>query len=203
MLVTLMRTAVRVSAPACRANARIAAQRIRAPRALSMMQAAQAAPQPHVIAPGIEIVQWQESQTRMEASREFAANEMVGEAHGLPICSRASIFTVQAGKDVHVQPEGSKLEKANHSCSPNCAAIVDSATGTFALRAIRPIAAGEAISFDYETTEWSMDEPFACRCGSPSCRGTIAGWKHMRPADQTRLLPKAAPHIQKMHWGVK
>ncbi len=41
------------------------------------------------------------------------------------------------------------------------------------LLAIRDIAAGEEICFDYSTTLDEEDFTMVCRCGSPSCRGVI------------------------------
>ena len=98
-----------------------------------------------------------------------------------------------------MQPNGTTLEKSNHSCDPNCSAYVDAATGAFVLRAVRSISSGAPVTFDYETTEWAMDEPFACECGTPSCRGQISGFKKMAPEAQAKLQPRAAAHIQKMH----
>lgn len=59
----------------------------------------------------------------------------------------------------------------NHSCDPN--ALL---RGEAELFAIRDIAPGEEIAYDYSTTvpsyvRWTMR--CACRCGSSRCRGTI------------------------------
>jgi hypothetical protein len=40
--------------------------------------------------------------------------------------------------------------------------------------ALRDIAAGEELTFDYSTTMSGDDWTMACTCGSPLCRGTIA-----------------------------
>lgn len=55
----------------------------------------------------------------------------------------------------------------NHSCEPN---IGFSNSITFI--AIRDIAAGEELVFDYAFNETEVD-PFTCNCGSEVCRGTI------------------------------
>ena len=57
----------------------------------------------------------------------------------------------------------------NHSCEPNT---------TFAgldVVAIRAISNGEELSLDYAECMNEESEPFACRCGAPSCRGTVSG----------------------------
>ncbi|MGE5195655.1 MAG: SET domain-containing protein [Deltaproteobacteria bacterium] len=59
----------------------------------------------------------------------------------------------------------------NHSCDPNAAVLGDTS-----LVAIRPIAAGEEIRFDYSTTVsdgWTMP----CRCGAPGCRRLVAAFQ--------------------------
>ncbi|MFA6111431.1 MAG: SET domain-containing protein-lysine N-methyltransferase [Candidatus Latescibacterota bacterium] len=57
----------------------------------------------------------------------------------------------------------------NHSCDPNTAfAGLD-------VVALRPIAAGEELTLDYAAFCDQRMEPFQCRCGSPRCRGWIAG----------------------------
>lgn len=45
------------------------------------------------------------------------------------------------------------------------------------------------VTFFYPSTEWDMDEPFQCMCGTDKCLGRIAGAKQMpRPVlDQYKL----------------
>ena len=66
--------------------------------------------------------------------------------------------------------------QANHSCNPNCKIQF---TNQITMRAIKPIQAGEEITWDYETTEIDMTNcSFTCNCGTPECRGTIRGAKY-------------------------
>jgi hypothetical protein len=61
----------------------------------------------------------------------------------------------------------------NHSCDPNCG-IRD----LFKIVAMRDIAPGEEITWDYGMTEnyvWRMK----CTCGSPLCRKTIGAYKNI------------------------
>ncbi|MCU0492350.1 MAG: SET domain-containing protein [Chloroflexaceae bacterium] len=64
-------------------------------------------------------------------------------------------------------------ELFNHSCEANVGI-----RGQVVLVARRPIAIGEELTFDYDTTE-VMAEPFTCRCGARLCRGIIdgSGWR--------------------------
>ena len=61
------------------------------------------------------------------------------------------------------------LAKASHSCEPNCRIELED-RAMIAIRAIEP---GEAITYDYETTETWFSHPFWCLCGSRRCRGRI------------------------------
>ncbi len=65
---------------------------------------------------------------------------------------------------------------ANHSCDPNCG-IRDFVR----IVAMRPVAAGEEITWDYDMAQddgiWDM----LCRCGSPICRGRVAGYRFLPP----------------------
>ena len=106
-----------------------------------------------------------------------------------------SRYSVQVGPDTHVAPEGGAnvldggvWRYLNHSCEPN--ARVHGRE----LVALRDIQAHEDLSFDYNTTEWDMAEPFACHCGSAACLGTVRGFAHLSPAQRERL-PGAAPHL--------
>lgn len=66
----------------------------------------------------------------------------------------------------------------NHSCDPNCDAVVDEKR--IWIETIRPIRIGEELAYDYA---YVLDEPhtpaarrrFPCHCGAKTCRGTILG----------------------------
>ena len=57
---------------------------------------------------------------------------------------------------------------ANHSCNPN-AGIRDGRI----LVAIRPVAVGDEIRFDYSTTMAENFWTMRCFCGAPDCRGLV------------------------------
>lgn len=62
----------------------------------------------------------------------------------------------------------------NHSCEPNCGI-----KGLFKIVAMRDIAAGEQITWDYEMTEKSDWWRMRCRCGSSLCRKRIGDYRRM------------------------
>ncbi len=57
----------------------------------------------------------------------------------------------------------------NHSCDPNCE--VDEIKGRVWILALRDIAPGEELLWDYNL--YDDEDPAPCHCGSPKCRGTM------------------------------
>ena len=64
----------------------------------------------------------------------------------------------------------------NHSCDPNCEAIIDddNRIWIYALRNIQP---GVELAYDYKYERTGdikkLEKFYVCRCGSPKCRGSI------------------------------
>ncbi len=65
----------------------------------------------------------------------------------------------------------------NHSCDPNCETCEED--GRVWIEAIRDIAAGEEITYDYCLYDGGLDEAF-CNCGAKNCRGTMYSRKEVR-----------------------
>lgn len=60
----------------------------------------------------------------------------------------------------------------NHSCEPNCETTED-AEGRIWIFALRDIAAGEELTYDYGLYDGDADDPSKCGCGAKTCRGTL------------------------------
>ena len=58
----------------------------------------------------------------------------------------------------------------NHSCDPNCE--TEEIDSRIFIRAIRDIAAGEELVYEYHLYD-SDDDNADCYCGTPQCRGTM------------------------------
>ncbi len=58
----------------------------------------------------------------------------------------------------------------NHSCDPNCE--TDESRGRVWIQAIRDIAPGEELTYDYCLYDGDEDEA-SCNCGAPACRKTM------------------------------
>ena len=133
----------------------------------------------------------------LHALRSLARGEIVFplEGHLVP---RPTRFTIQIGTQAHLDPiseHASPWGYLNHGCDPNVTVDVTRR----AIVARRPIAAGEELRFDYNTTEWELAEPFGCNCGASGCVGVTMGFAHLSPVRQLIMLREVAPHIRALH----
>lgn len=111
------------------------------------------------------------------AARNFAKDEVIAEfkgpivkienMEGIPKEVWDHLLNVAIDEYMIVRDPVARI---NHSCEPNAGIV----RNVF-LVAMRDIAEGEEITFDYSTTtvdNWSME----CECGSPSCRKIIGNY---------------------------
>jgi len=54
------------------------------------------------------------------------------------------------------------------------------------LVALIDVPVGGNLEFDYNLTEWAMESPFECQCGSPMCVGTVSGFSRLPMKEQER-----------------
>ncbi len=109
-------------------------------------------------------------------------------------------YSLQIGENLHVDLSGGHSTEEildryfwrfmNHSCAPN-SLIRD--REVVARRDIQP---WESVTFDYNTTEWDMAEPFSCGCGSVDCLGIIRGLRYLTSSQRERL-GTVASHLRR------
>ncbi|HUX66903.1 MAG TPA: SET domain-containing protein-lysine N-methyltransferase [Terriglobales bacterium] len=145
-------------------------------------------------------VAWSEGKARVEAARPFQPGEELMILEG-EVTGRPTRYSVQVGANEHLAPPAGVATDAsadtvyqwrflNHSCQPNAA--VEGRR----LVAIRAVAAGEEVTFDYRCTEYDMDAPFLCHCGH--CGGELVrGYRHVTAEQRRRLEPHVAPYLRK------
>lgn len=80
----------------------------------------------------------------------------------------------------------------NHSCEPNTLIRDQMVIAT------HDIARWADVTFDYNTTEFDIAEPFACHCASTNCLKIVKGFKHLTSAQRERLRPLLAPHLARL-----
>lgn len=78
----------------------------------------------------------------------------------------------------------------NHSCDPNCGI-----GGNVLVVAMRDIATGEELNFDYAMSDDDDYDEFVCACGEPGCRGLVTGADWRRPELQVRYRGWFSSHI--------
>src|SRR3954471_17153194 len=86
------------------------------------------------------------------------------------------LFTVDDKTVIDAAVNSNDARFLNHSCDGNCEAITD--RKRIFIDARRSIKAGDELLYDYqyERTDEHTEEDerfYACRCGSPKCRGSI------------------------------
>lgn len=85
-------------------------------------------------------------------------------------------FSLEGGKVIDAKVGGNSARWINHACEPNCQA--DETDGRVFIRALRDLRPGDELFYDYglvldERQTAKLKKQYACRCGSPSCRGTM------------------------------
>ena len=112
------------------------------------------------------------------ATRDIAAGETVLVTWGRQLQKR-SRHSMQVDVDTHILPDGVTV-LFNHSCEPNCGVIIRAGMKQLEVRALKPIAVAEELTFDYDTFEYEVDHlKGQCLCGAAKCRGRVAGYKHL------------------------
>ncbi|MFM8177949.1 MAG: SET domain-containing protein-lysine N-methyltransferase [Candidatus Kapaibacterium sp.] len=123
----------------------------------------------------------------LRAKRSFRKDEVITPFRAAAVRATPTYLTVQVDDGAHVELWPPQLQYTNHSCRPNC--FFD--TQSFELVALRDIEAGDELTFFYPSTEWHMQQSFACVCGAEECVGSVSGADSM-PADllsRYRLSP--------------
>jgi hypothetical protein len=90
--------------------------------------------------------------------------------------SHTFLFTVDSGTVIDAGINGNEARFINHGCDPNCQSV--RMKKRVFIEAIRTIRTGDELSYDYQIQRDPEDVPevdviFACRCGAPSCRGSM------------------------------
>jgi SET domain-containing protein len=134
------------------------------------------------------------------AARPLPADERLFTIHG-DLTPTPSRYSVQIDENLHVdlreEPDLDELLDSyfwrfmNHSCDPNAAIR---GREVVAIRRIEP---WEQITFDYNTTEFEMAEPFDCRCGTDRGVGQVAGFRLLDRHARERLRPLLADHLRR------
>jgi SET domain-containing protein len=102
--------------------------------------------------------------------------------------------SVQVEDDLFLVPiqHGEPADFFNHSCQPNAGL-----SGQIGVVAMRDIAAGEEICYDYAMSDGSNYDEFDCQCGEATCRQRITGDDWQLPELQERYCGYFSPYLQR------
>jgi len=104
-------------------------------------------------------------------------------------------FHVDEDRVIDAKFGGNSARWINHSCDPNC--FADEREGRIFITALRNIAAGEELNYDYgliidERYTPKLKAEYPCWCGSGNCRGTLLAPKRGWAAPQPKKAGKPA-----------
>ena len=90
------------------------------------------------------------------------------------------LFAIDDDVVIDAAFEGNEARFINHSCEPNCDAVIEH--GRIWIETIRDVAPGEELAYDYAYELAERHSPAAkrrypCHCGASNCRGTILAKK--------------------------
>ena len=111
------------------------------------------------------------------AEAESRYPDVAGERHHTFLFAIDDEVVIDAAVDDYV------AKWINHSCAPNCDAVVDG--GRIWIDTLRRIEPGEELAYDYAYVLPERHTPaakrrFPCHCGARRCRGTILISKRSR-----------------------
>lgn len=134
------------------------------------------------IRPGQKIVEYTgEKITNDEADRRYDEDKM--KRH------HTFLFTLDDDYCIDGDVPGNRAKLINHSCDPNCEAIIeDDRIWIYALKNIQP---GVELAYDYQYERTGdniaeLEKFYVCHCGSDRCRGSIMA----PPKKRKRKKPK-------------
>ena len=102
-------------------------------------------------------------------------------------------FALQVGPDLWLCSDGESLDDCiNHSCDPNAGFTA----GEPILFALRDIAVGEEIAWDYSTSLAEAGWFLECCCGAANCRKIVRSWGELTDRERDRLRPLALQFLR-------
>ena len=115
------------------------------------------------------------NQYSLHAVIAFSPGQVITRFYAGTIQSYATYLTLQTGMNTHITLQPDCLQYTNHSCDPS----VFFDTASMELICLKPVDAGDELTFFYPGTEWEISQPFVCNCQSENCLQLINGALHL------------------------
>jgi uncharacterized protein len=127
----------------------------------------------HRIPAGTRLVEYA-GERLSPAAAEARYPDVPGERH------HTFLFAIDDEVVIDAAVDGNDARWINHSCAPNCDAVIESQR--IWIETIRDVEPGEELAYDYAFTLPQRHTPaakrrFPCHCGAPTCRGTMLARK--------------------------
>jgi uncharacterized protein len=127
----------------------------------------------HHIPAGTRLVEYA-GERLSPAAAEARYPEADGERH------HTFLFAIDDAVVIDAAVNGNDARWINHSCDPNCDAVIDAQR--IWIESLRDIEPGEELAYDYAFTLVTRHTPAAkrrypCHCGAKNCRGTMLAKK--------------------------
>lgn len=127
----------------------------------------------HHIPAGTRLVEYA-GQRLTPPQAEARYPEVPGERH------HTFLFAIDETVVIDAAVDGNDARWINHSCDPNCDAVVDA--GQIWIETTRDVRPGEELAYDYAFTLTERHTPAAkrrypCHCGAANCRRTMLAKK--------------------------
>lgn len=132
-------------------------------------------------------------------TQPFRAEEQLFSFTG-PVQRARGDWTIQVGQQLHLGAHASDEPwlYMNHSFAPSVRleqATDESDAIILTARALRDLAEGEPVTFDYSLHEWDSVKPFTC----VETGRVYAGWLGLTDEEKDAALPHAMPWIRSLH----
>ena len=121
---------------------------------------------------------WDDSTTgekSLHSSTKFMPGDTIAKLGAKKVLEEPNYLSVQVSDREHIMLEPEFLQYINHSCEPNV--LFD--TANMLVVCLKQIDVGDAMTFFYPSTEWSMAQTFNCLCETEKCLGKIRGAAHI------------------------
>ena len=112
------------------------------------------------------------------ANKDFEVGDLVISVSALKVSSEQGSHTIQTGWNAHVYMD-LPARFLNHVCGKATVRIRPNKASVYDFVAIAPIEKGSEVVWDYECSEYELDN-FECACGLPTCRGQLRGFRYHR-----------------------
>lgn len=153
-----------------------------------------------MLSPKLEVGQSAIAGMGFFAKEAISAGELLWEAdQDAPLISLSEWFAMpHSDRSYYSQYDDNRLVLNNqtewpwnHSCDPNCVCKGRR------IQALRDIASGEEVTYDYGFSEIARDWKITCHCSMPLCRGTVSNQDFLIKGLQQRYHGHIPPYVQR------